>query len=69
MSKIFSKGVITGINKDSLEILLEDKNAIIVFLYNPRHLYKVEHIEVGFKVNFLYDTNDKTIYRLDVLEK
>lgn len=68
MAKIFSKGVITGINKESLEILLEDKNAIIVFLYNPRNLYKVEHIEVGFKVSFLYDTNDKTIHRLDVLK-
>lgn len=69
MSKIFSKGVITGINKDTLEIHLEESNAIIVFLYNPRNLYKVEDIEVGFKVNFLYDTNTKIIYRLDVIEK
>ena len=63
MSKIFSKGVITGINKDSLEIHLEDKRAIIVFLYNPKKLYKVDHIEVGFKVSFLYDTKDKTLQR------
>lgn len=69
MSKLFSKGVITGINKETLEIHLEDKNAIIVLFYNPKNLYKVEHIEVGFKVNFLYDTKDKTIYRLDVLKK
>lgn len=69
MSKVFSKGVITGINKDTLEIHLEDKNTIIVFIYNPRNLYKVEDIEIGFKVIFLYDTNTKIIYRLDVIEK
>ena len=32
-------------------------------------ILKVEDIEVGFKVNFLYDTNTKIIYRLDVIEK
>lgn len=69
MSNIFSKGVITGINKETLEIHLEDKKVILALLYNPKKLYKVEHIEVGYKVYFLYDTKRKEILRLDVLEK
>jgi hypothetical protein len=67
MIKPFSKGVITGISKDTIEIYLEDKNAIMVFIYNPRKLYKVDKIEIGFKVSFLYDANTKEIYRLDVI--
>lgn len=69
MSSIFQKGEITRINKETLEIHLTDKNIIVALLYNPKKLYKAERIEVGYKVYFLYDTNDKTIYRLDVLEK
>jgi len=69
MGVVFTKGEITAINKETLEIYLEDKNAIIVLFYNPKKLYKVEDIEVGFKINFLYDKKDKTIYRLDVIKK
>ena len=69
MSSIFQKGEITRINKETLEIHLTDKNVIMALLYNPKKLYKAEHIEVGYKVYFLYDTKTREILRLDVLDK
>ena len=69
MSKIFSTGTITRINKETLEVHLEDNNVILALLYNPKKLYKQEYIEVGYKVYFLYDTITREILRLDVIKK
>lgn len=69
MSKIFSTGTITGINKETLEVHLEDNNVILALIYNPKKLYKQEYIEVGYKVYFLYDTITREILRLDVIKK
>ena len=69
MSKIFSTGTITRINKETLEVHLEDNNVILALIYNPKKLYKQEYIEVGYKVYFLYDTITREILRLDVIKK
>ena len=69
MSRLFKEGIIGKINKETLEIYFTDKNVILALLYNPKKMYKEEHIEEGYKVNVLYDTKTKEIKRLDVLNK
>ena len=69
MSRLFKEGIIGKINKETLEVHLEDNNVILALIYNPKKLYKQEYIEVGYKVYFLYDTITREILRLDVIKK